>query len=58
VLPPGTLHRIENTGVDKLYTITTMTPDRGFAELVEAGPLERLDDDDLGVLSEGWMRQV
>ena len=35
-----------------------MTPDRGFAELVEAGPLERLDDDDLGVLSEGWMRQV
>lgn len=54
VLPPGTLHRIENTGPDKLYAITTMTPDGGFAELVEDGPDEQLDDDDVAVLQHGW----
>jgi mannose-6-phosphate isomerase-like protein (cupin superfamily) len=59
VLPPGTLHRIENTGVDKLYAITTMVPDGGFAELVEAGPAATHDDDDddLVVLYEGRVRQ-
>jgi mannose-6-phosphate isomerase-like protein (cupin superfamily) len=57
VLPPRTLHRIENTGPDKLYAITTMTPDGGFAELVESGPAEALDDDDVAVLAQGWVRQ-
>jgi ureidoacrylate peracid hydrolase len=57
VLPPGTLHRIENTGPDKLYAITTMTPDGGFAELVEDGPAEQLDDDDVAVLHHGWARR-
>jgi ureidoacrylate peracid hydrolase len=57
VLPPRTLHRIENTGPDKLYAITTMTPDGGFAELVENGPAEVLEDDDVAVLTQGWVRQ-
>jgi ureidoacrylate peracid hydrolase len=58
VLRPGTLHRIENTGPDKLYAITTMTPDAGFAELVEHGPAETLDEDDLVVLNQGWVHQA
>ena len=57
VLPPGTLHRIENTGPDKLYAITTMTPDGGFAELVANGPAETLDGGDVAVLNQGWVRQ-
>jgi ureidoacrylate peracid hydrolase len=57
VLPPGTLHRIANTGPDKLYAITTMTPDAGFSELVEHGPAETLDDDDVAALNHGWVHQ-
>jgi ureidoacrylate peracid hydrolase len=57
VLPPGTMHRIANTGPDKLYAITTMTPDGGFAELVGNGAAEPLDDDDVTVLTNGWVRQ-
>jgi hypothetical protein len=34
-----------------------MTPDGGFADLVEAGPLATLDDDDLAILRQGWARQ-
>jgi ureidoacrylate peracid hydrolase len=56
VLPPGTLHRIENTGPDKLYAITTMIPDGGFAELVGDGPAATLDEDDVAVLSRDWVR--
>jgi ureidoacrylate peracid hydrolase len=56
VLPPGTLHRIENTGDDKLYAITTMTPDGGFADLVEAGPAAALDDEDLALLRASSVR--
>lgn len=46
VLAPESLHRIENTGEGRLYAITTMDPDCGFAELVEAGeeaPLDEID---------------
>jgi mannose-6-phosphate isomerase-like protein (cupin superfamily) len=50
VLPPGSLHHIRNTGEGRLYAITTMTPDDGFAALVERGPLAPFDPDDLAVL--------
>lgn len=55
VLPPRTVHRIENTGTGRLYAITTMIPDAGFADLVERGAAELLDDEDLLVLQRGWM---
>lgn len=51
VLPPGTTHRIRNTGAGRLYALTTMLPDAGFAALVERGPIAALDDDDLAVLA-------
>jgi nicotinamidase-related amidase/mannose-6-phosphate isomerase-like protein (cupin superfamily) len=47
VLPAGTVHRIENTGPERLYAVTTMRPDAGFAALVERGSPEALDADDL-----------
>lgn len=51
VLPAGTTHYIENTGVGRLYAITTMVPDDGFADLVQRGPVAPLDDDDRAVLA-------
>lgn len=51
VLPVGSTHRIENTSTtDRLYTITVMAPDDGFAALIEAGVPTELDDADLAVL--------
>lgn len=51
VLPPGSVHQIVNTSAtDRLYTITIMAPDEGFAALVERGPAVRLDPEDLAVL--------
>lgn len=50
VLAAGTVHRIRNTGAGKLYAITTMLPDEGFAALVERGPVTDLDDEDRAVL--------
>ena len=38
-------------GVEKLYAITTMTPDAGFSDLVEAGVAEALEPDELAVLN-------
>ncbi|PZW46636.1 mannose-6-phosphate isomerase-like protein (cupin superfamily) [Humitalea rosea] len=41
VLRPGTEHRVENTGAEKLYCLTLMTPNEGFAELIRNGqPVE------------------
>ncbi len=51
VLPPGTTHRIRNTGRQRLYAITTMLPDEGFADLVRHGPPAELDDADLAVIA-------
>lgn len=50
VLPPGSVHFIRNTGPGRLYAITTMTPDDGFAAFVERGPRSDFDADDLAVL--------
>jgi hypothetical protein len=44
---------IENTGSGKLYTLTVMTPNEGFAELIRAGQPVDLDEEDLKVLGVG-----
>jgi mannose-6-phosphate isomerase-like protein (cupin superfamily) len=50
LLRPGSQHVIENTGPGKLYTLTVMTPNEGFAELIRGGEPVELDADDLKVL--------
>lgn len=57
VLPPGSLHRIENTSLtERLYAVTIMARDAGalpggFARLVDAGTATSWDDADRGVLA-------
>ena len=51
LLRPGNEHVIENTGPGKLYTLTVMTPNEGFAELIRAGEPVALDAEDLSVLA-------
>ena len=50
LLHPGSEHVIENTGAGKLYTLTVMTPNEGFAELIRGGELVELDADDIRIL--------
>jgi mannose-6-phosphate isomerase-like protein (cupin superfamily) len=50
VLRPGTEHVVENTGVGKLYCLTMMTPNEGFAELIRAGTPVELTDEDRAVI--------
>lgn len=50
VLPAGSVHHIRNTGPGRLYAVTTMVPDDGFAALVLDGPAAPLDDEDLEVM--------
>lgn len=51
LLPPGGVHVIENTGPGKLYTLTVMTPDEEFSDLIRNGVSVALDDDDIALLS-------
>ena len=51
VLPPGMEHVVENTGPDKLYCLTVMVPNEGFAELIRNGTTLALDDADKAVIS-------
>ena len=51
VLRPGTEHVVENTGSGKLYCLTMMTPNEGFAELIRAGTKVALTDEDRAVIS-------
>jgi mannose-6-phosphate isomerase-like protein (cupin superfamily) len=50
LLRPGNEHVIENTGSGKLYTLTIMTPNEGFAELIRGGAPVELDEEDRRVL--------
>jgi len=50
VVPPGTEHVVENTGPGKLYCLTTMMPDEGFAALIRRGIPMTLDAEDRRVL--------
>src|SRR5260221_4588803 len=47
---PGHEHIITNTGPGKLYTLTVMCPNEGFAELLRAGEKVVLDAEDRAVL--------
>jgi mannose-6-phosphate isomerase-like protein (cupin superfamily) len=51
MLRPGGEHVIENTGAAKLYTLTFMTPNEGFAELIQGGDPVELDDEDIATLT-------
>ena len=50
LIPPGREHVVENTGPGKLYALTTMVPDEGFAALIRGGIPVALDGEDLAVL--------
>jgi len=50
VLAPGSLHRIVADSSSRLYAITTMAPDEGFAQLIESGHPAPLEAEDLAVL--------
>lgn len=50
VLPAGSSHRIHNTSPGRLYAITTMSPDDGFADLIRRGTPVALEPRDLAVL--------
>ena len=50
LLHPGSEHLIENTGAGKLYTLTVMTPNEGFAELIRSGEPVELDSEDVRIL--------
>ena len=52
VLPQGSLHYISNTGECRMYSITLMSPDDGFADLVRRGPMAETDDEDRAVLTD------
>lgn len=51
VLRPGVEHVVENTGAGKLYCLTMMTPNEGFAELIRNGTPVDLTDDDRAVIA-------
>jgi mannose-6-phosphate isomerase-like protein (cupin superfamily) len=51
VLRPGVEHVVENTGAEKLYCLTFMTPNEGFAELIRGGTPVELTDDDRAVIA-------
>jgi mannose-6-phosphate isomerase-like protein (cupin superfamily) len=51
VLRPGVEHVVENTGAKKLYCLTLMTPNEGFAELIRNGTPVDLAPEDIAVLT-------
>lgn len=50
VLPPGLEHVIENTGTERLYCLTVMVPNEGFAEMIRNGQPMALDQADRAVV--------
>ncbi|MFN0164387.1 MAG: cupin domain-containing protein [Burkholderiales bacterium] len=46
----GHEHRVENTGRERLYCLTTMVPDEDFAALIRGGIAWELDGSDRAVL--------
>lgn len=52
LLRPGHSHAVRNTGSTRLYCLTTMVPDEGFAALIASGVPDALDAEDWKVL--GW----
>jgi mannose-6-phosphate isomerase-like protein (cupin superfamily) len=52
VLRPGTEHVVVNDGDRKLYCLTLMTPNEGFAELIRNGTPVELAPEDIAVLTD------
>lgn len=50
LVPPTGIHEIENTGSERLYTLTIMVPNEHFAELIRSGVQVELDAEDMAVL--------
>ena len=50
VLPPGLEHVIENTGPERLYCLTVMVPNEGFAEMIRNGQPMALDQADRAIV--------
>lgn len=50
LVPPTGIHKIENTGNDRLYALCIMVPNEDFAELIRSGIPVELDEEDLAVL--------
>ena len=51
VLRPGVEHVVENTGEGKLYCLTLMVPNEGFAEMIRAGAEVELTEEDRAVIA-------
>jgi mannose-6-phosphate isomerase-like protein (cupin superfamily) len=51
VLRPGTEHVVVNDTAEKLYCLTLMTPNEGFAELIRGGTPVELAPEDIAVLT-------
>jgi mannose-6-phosphate isomerase-like protein (cupin superfamily) len=51
VLRPGVEHVVVNDTAEKLYCLTLMTPNEGFAELIRNGTPVDLAPDDIAVLT-------
>lgn len=51
VLPPGREHVIENTGTERLYCLTVMVPNEGFAEMIREGQPMALDRADRAIIT-------
>ena len=50
-LRPGTEHVVINDTAEKLYCLTLMTPNEGFAEIIRRGTPVDLAPDDIAVLT-------
>ncbi|MGF1571014.1 MAG: cupin domain-containing protein [Nodosilinea sp.] len=50
LVPPNGIHRLENIGPTRLYTLCIMVPNEDFAELIRSGTPVDLDAEDLAVL--------
>lgn len=50
LVPPTSIHFIENIGSDRLYALCIMVPNEHFAELIRSGIEVELDKEDIAVL--------
>ncbi len=50
LVPPQGVHKIVNTGSDRLYALCFMVPNENFAELIRNGTPVPLDEEDWRVL--------
>ncbi len=51
LMPPTGIHEIRNTSTERLYMLCIMVPNEDFVELIRNGIPDRLDEEDMRVLS-------